>query len=354
MKGLKKFIKRFFIFIGVTFVILLAGAYSVIWICINGPSWVAGDLFVLSVRETSAAGFLADIYCSDEKIREIEDRNKVEDTDEITDTSIIKVQPVIKDEDKNNQNNNQNDNNSGETDSDNKNKVIMEADGIRVEQVTGSTFRGAMMLIRDPSRVFVGTLDEYGDDKNGKTILQYIEDYGVSGGANGGEYQDVQGTGSGGYPMGIVISEGELKWGEPDTTYEVIGFNKENVLVVGNMTAKKAMDMGIRDAVSFGPILIVNGVPANMAGTGGGLNPRTAIGQRSDGTVLLLVIDGRQAASLGASMADVTNVMLEYGAVNAANLDGGSSTVLYYNGESLNTNASLIGMRKMPTAILIR
>ena len=112
--------------------------------------------------------------------------------------------------------------------------------------------------------------------------------------------------------------------------------------------------MGVRDAISFGPILIVNGEPTEVTGSGGGLNPRTAIGQRADGAVLLLVIDGRQANSLGANYGDLINVMTEYGAVNAANLDGGSSSLLVYNNEVISTCASLYGPRKMPTCIVVK
>ena len=74
MKRFSLYLKRFFIFLGVTFGILLVGAYFVMWICVNGPSTLAKDLFVLSVRESSAGGFLADIYCSEEEIKEIEKR----------------------------------------------------------------------------------------------------------------------------------------------------------------------------------------------------------------------------------------------------------------------------------------
>ena len=154
-------------------------------------------------------------------------------------------------------------------------------------------------------------------------------------------------------PLGIVISEGEFKYGNLDSSYELIGLNKDNVLVAGTMTARRALETGIRDAVSFGPILVING-ESTQASQGGGLNPRTAIGQRSDGAILLLVIDGRQSSSLGASYADLAEIMIEYGAVNAANLDGGSSSVMYYKGELLNSCASLSGPRRMPTCILVQ
>jgi exopolysaccharide biosynthesis protein len=107
------------------------------------------------------------------------------------------------------------------------------------------------------------------------------------------------------------------------------------------------------DAISFGPALIINGESVPILGSGGGLNPRTAIGQRADGAILLLVIDGRQPHSIGATLRDVADVMADFGAVNAANLDGGSSTLMVYNGEILNSTSLLTGPRRIPTAIVV-
>ena len=211
-----------------------------------------------------------------------------------------------------------------------------------------------MMVVNDPSRVIVGTSGTYGSSYAGKTVQDMIIENGGIAGTNGGGFEDANGVGNGGTPLGIVIAGGQLKWGSTTKTYEVIGFDSNNKLVVGNMTGQEALDMGVRDAISFGPILIVNGEPTEVTGSGGGLNPRTAIGQRADGAVLLLVIDGRQANSLGANYGDLINVMTEYGAVNAANLDGGSSSLLVYNNEVISTCASLYGPRKMPTCIVVK
>ena len=91
-------------------------------------------------------------------------------------------------------------------------------------------------------------------------------------------------------------------------------------------------------------------------GDGGwGVGPRTAIGQRKDGTVLFLVIDGRQPGySVGATLRDIQNIMYEEGAVIAANLDGGSSSTLYYNGKVINKPADLLGERMIPTAFVVK
>ena len=148
-----------------------------------------------------------------------------------------------------------------------------------------------------------------------------------------------------------MITEGNFVWGDQSKKYDVIGFNSDNILIVGNMTGKQALDAGIRDALSFGPVLVMNGKASSVKGSGSGLNPRSAIGQRADGAVLLLAIDGRRPESLGASYADLIEIMLEYGAVNAANLDGGNSTGLVYKGSLVNRG---LFYRGLPTCFIVR
>ena len=67
----------------------------------------------------------------------------------------------------------------------------------------------------------------------------------------------------------------------------------------------------------------------------------------------MLVIEGRQPSRLGASYTDLAEVMLRFGAVNAVNLDGGSSSMMYYNGEYINNSASVIGIRPIPTSFVV-
>ena len=136
------------------------------------------------------------------------------------------------------------------------------------------------------------------------------------------------------------------------------GITFDNKLIVGNMTAAQAQEKNIRDCVSIsnsiGPFLVINGEAQDVSGLGGGINPRTAVGQTADGSVLLLAVDGRQANSLGASFSDLQHIMLQYGAVNASTMDGGTSTQMYYDGEVINTPYSPTGPRSCPTAFLIK
>lgn len=340
----KKVIGRIFSFLGVTVLMIIICLYCIMWVVAKGPSPQARNLFVLSVRETSMAGFLANLYCSNEEIAQIVLSNRVVVPDEDVDTSLIHI-----DRDKF-----ANDKDLSYVDEIEKKDGVVYADGLEFHPVTGATFAGTMIVIPDPSRVFVGTSKDKYDGSAGLSVPEICERYGATAASNAGGFEDIGGVGNGGTPLGIVISEGELKYGSLDATYEVIGFDKDDIFIIGNMTGREALDRGIRDAVSWGPLLIVNGVPANVTGSGGGVNPRTAIGQRADGAVLLLIVDGRQTHSLGATLNDLINVFVDFEAVNAANLDGGGSTVFYYDGKIYNKISSIYGARGIPTAIMIR
>ena len=301
-------------------VVLVVGAVTVI--C-RGPSGSAAEVFVNTVMETSAAKFVARIYYSDEEVEAILRKYSVIETDEVTQPS-QPFEPLPEDE---------------------KNDIV-------IEEVRGQTYHGYMMIIRDPSRVQVAALERY-DGRPGKRLEEFYEDSGAVAIVNAGGFYDAGGQGNGGSPQGIVIHDSKLLYGSRSSTSCVIGFDQNDRLVVGRMTGQQALDRGLRDAVSFGPVFVVNGKPAEVSGNGGGLNPRTVIGQREDGSVLLLVIEGRLPNSLGASYKDCIDVMLDYGAVNAGNLDGGSSSLMIYNGEHVNTSSSLYGSRQLPDAIVV-
>ena len=123
------------------------------------------------------------------------------------------------------------------------------------------------------------------------------------------------------------------------------------------MSKEKAVSMGLRDAIEFGPFLIVNGKRSFISGNGGwGVAPRSAIGQRQDGIVLFLVINGRLATSIGADMIDLCDIMERYGAYNAANLDGGSSSELVIDNKIINTPVAggKDGLRDMSTFWVVK
>ena len=135
-----------------------------------------------------------------------------------------------------------------------------------------------------------------------------------------------------------MVSNGKTVWesGKQPGLEGFAGFNQENILVVSqkNLSKKEAEALGIRDGCCFGPVLLMDGeVNLEAYNNNSGFNPRTAIGQRADGAVIFVCIDGRQVASPGGTYADIINIMVEFGAVNACNMDGGSSSVMMYRDE---------------------
>lgn len=362
MKKALKILGGFFLFLLATLIIIGVGAWGALKLAIYGPSTHFKEVFVTSMMESSFGPNVIRLVLSEDEITAIRSKNQVMEFDEITDPSLITIMHKEA-EDK-----------AASTQS--TSEVVEEdldpdGDGIELHEISGPMYHGFVMIVYDPSRVICGTINNYSQDGGGMTLENLINKYGGVGGINGGQYEDESGLGMGGFPIGIVFSQGSLRHvGYPKvldeatgeyiddpnpeaTTFTVCGFTNDDVLVVGTMSPEYAQGIGMRDGCSFGPALIINGEPASYLGAGGGLNPRSAIGQRADGAVILLCIEGRKTSSMGASMADLIDIMLEYGAVNAYNLDGGMSSSMFLNGEEIVDNANVRSDRAIPTAWVV-
>ena len=327
--------------------LVLVAALGAGFIAFKGPSRSLGDLLTVSMLETSALKFVPRIYYSKAEVDAIKARNEVGELEEETDTSMIVIAgptPEPGNED------------AAPVATPKPENLIVEENGLQIFEVHGPTYNGWIMVVQDPSRVAVGVCRENFNSKPGLVLHEIAARYNAIAAINGGGFSDEGGLGNGGRPIGLVISNGEvLNKASINSDHNIVmGFDQDDKLVIGKMTSDEAVSKGLRDALAFGPALVVNGEPAKFSGSSSGLNPRTAIGQRRDGAVLLLVIDGRQASSLGATYADMINVLMEYEAFNAANLDGGSSSMLWYNGEYINKGVILTGSRELPTAFIVR
>lgn len=336
------FLGKLLLFLIETALILVIALYGVMYILAKGPSPTARDLFVMSVRETSAVGWLANIYFTDEEIARIENRSEVEDYIE-TDTSLIQIpketEPVEGDASQEN---------SGPK-PDAWGLVDEDGDGIILEEVKGEGYSGYMMIVLDPTRVIVGSDPAYYGAR-GFTVEEMVHKFDAVAGTNAGGFHDPDGKGNGSIPDTLVVFEGKIYDGGIRKGF--VGIDSNHILhVATRITAAEIKEKDIQYGVCFGPVLIANGEPCDLDVSG--VNPRTAIGQRSDGAMLLLVIDGRQVISMGATMQDLVDIMMDYGAVNACNLDGGSSTLMWYDGDYVNNCASVIGIRPVPTAIVV-
>ena len=323
-----------------TVVLIAAFLVGVMAIVVHGPSPAAQRLFVLSTKETSAIGFLPHIFLSDAEIEEILHPTPPETEPEPVDTF---VELAFED---------------GTTSESTQETVSVDSTGnvnsdasIEIVDIKQALFNGKMLIIPDPSKVIIGTLDNYNYGTGGMYLYEFIEKYGAIGGTNAGGFYDPNGQGNGSIPDTMVIYEGKIHYPQFGSASGFVGLDSNHIMHVGRFTAAQAEEKGIQYGVGFGPVLIANGEPVSLYPSG--VNPRTGIGQRSDGAILMLVIDGRQVSSLGATYQDMTEIFLSYGAVNACNLDGGSSSMMWYQGDYINNCASVVGIRPVPTTFLV-
>ncbi len=337
-----KLIGKIFSFIGITLGVVILTLVTTIFLICHGPSTSARNLFVTTILETGQLKFLASIFLSDAEINEIVNANSLATMQEEVDTELITVDDNI------------------------------EKELIEIHKVSGNNFEGTMMIISDPSKISLATTYPWGE--YGKELDKLVNENNALAGINGGLYYSD--ANKGGHPLGVTVSNGEIQdMSMGATGLHLIGFDENNILRIIDISSMNKSEIEnlivtekIRDAVSFQEEssdknnhfvkLIINGEKRELNGMGSGANPRTAIGQREDGTVLFLVTDGRgKNGHLGATAADLIEVMSEYGAVNAANIDGGSSSTMYYNGEYLMDSVTFYYSNsswRLPTAFIVK
>ncbi|MBQ3791516.1 MAG: phosphodiester glycosidase family protein [Clostridia bacterium] len=361
----------FFLFLLTTLVILGATLYLAMRdICDTAVS--TRNTLITTLLETGQMKFIASLLLSDEEIEEVVRSNSMETVPSgNVNEDLIVIGATVGDKEYSGEGSSVSPSHVGTAD-----KEPDEEKDIEIVQIAGLTFHGTLMIIKDPSRVSLSTIYDpvSGWPDEGIPLKSIVEADGALGGINGGLYHSTNNTG--GWPTGICVSRGEILRNRPREAsgLYLIGLTDKNILQiidVSGMTAaeseKMIREMGIRDAVCFQEAakkdnnhfvtLVLNGEPRSLSGTGSGLNPRTAIGQRADGALLLLVTDGRGYNNhVGASAADLVDIMMRYGAVNAANLDGGSSTCMYYDGEYLQNSVTFFYSKtswRLPVAFVI-
>jgi len=226
-------------------------------------------------------------------------------------------------------------------------------------QIVGNKFKGYLLVINDPTRIKVGYSSKLGTE--GELTSVIARGNNAIAAINGGGFTDKNSgslwTGTGAKPSGVIMSGGKIVYNginNDNEKIDTVALTKLGKLLVGHYTIKEMRKFGVTEAVSFGPAMIVNGHKTINHGNGGwGIAPRTCIAQRKDGAILFLVIDGRQIRSLGATLREAQDVLYEHGAYNATNLDGGSSSTLFYDDEVINNPCDSLGERSVPSIIYV-
>lgn len=307
----------------------------VVLVLLYGPWNGFREWLVTTAMTTMTHQYFATWFYDEETIDYILDKNKIVEIDEETDVNAINTNTladnVVKYE-------NEYERAILERDPDNNDYKIIE--------ISEKKFDGFLVAVYEPSRVKTLVTAKLGTSGQYVTTMAKNNDALIA--INGGGFDDPNFNSTGGSPLGITVRDGEYVTTKPYAgSGGIIGFTEDDKLVLGKMSLAKAKEMKIRDAVTFGPFLIVNGKASEVLGNGGwGTAPRTAIAQRKDGIVLFLVVDGRTATKPGADMDDLIEILQNYGAYNAANLDGGTSSVLVVNNIIVNDPIDSTGAHK--------
>ena len=325
---------RMMAFLGLTLLCVVLTVVGITWVALKGPSPTMTGAVCNSLRETSALRWIPGLFLSEQELDSYLLKSTEDQETEQVNTSLIHIAEARQTSEEG-----------------------TEMPYLELVDIAYGTCRGKLLIIREPKSVILGTSGRFGVDP-GLQLTDMVAKYNGLAGTNAGGFVDNNGLGNGGTPTGMVLAEGEILFGDAYTYYNVIGLDGDGVLHVGRMSGKEALERGIKYAVSFvthdgiASDLIING-EVQTQNLGPGVNPRTAIGQREDGALLLLVLDGRSSKTLGATLENVVDIMLQYGAVNAGNLDGGSSSVMVYGDEIINNCASVTGPRGIPTGFIV-
>ncbi len=313
MKRKKPLVIKLFIVIDILIILCFFVVY--------GPIDKARVFWVTTAMETGSHRYLANIFYSDEKIKEIMSENYLIESEEETITDTISVGTVE----------------AITSFTSPYEREILEHDEdalYKLIEFKYKDFNCHMLAIYDPKRVVVGYQKKV---NQGKVLSDIIKDHGAILGINGGGY-----SWSNGYPSGMVVHDGKIIYSSGTNKFSTAAINEDGVLIVGKLSANDIKEKRIKEAVSFGPTLIVNGKSAAFKGNGGsGLNPRTVLAQRKDGIILFLVVNGYGnklsfKGRGGVYLTDLITILERYNAYNAINMDGGSSTTMVIGNKLIN------------------
>ena len=330
----------------IMFIILDIGAISCL-VLAYGPNKRFKNFLITTAMSTMNHKYLAKTLYSERTINEVLEENRLEELDEQTDLSAIKIGTYK----------------TKNFESKEEEEILKKDKGNDVYKLikkkgNGKTFY--ITAVYDPSRISLALASNFGSV--GDTVKDIAASNKAKVAINASGFEDLGGNGNGARATGDVIKDGKLIWnGKPNRWGGgLIGFNKDHKLVLTKDNPTTAIKNGMVDAVTFGPFLIVNGKESEIYGNGGtGVHPRTIIAQRTDGIVLLIVIDGngnKTGYRGGVDYKEMIELLKKYKAYNAANLDGGASSILIMNNKIINNPVGYdaTGERSHPNAWIVK
>ncbi|NRT72723.1 M56 family metallopeptidase [Clostridium beijerinckii] len=255
-------------------------------------------------------------------------------------------------------------------------------------QIETSNYKGYYLIIKDPTRLKIGYTSKLMTE--GEKVSEIAKNNNAVAAITGGGFADVSSDEEikqkriNGTPLGIAMSNGKLicnpikedhQNGKKidsniglDEKTDLFAITKDGKLIVGKYSLNDLNNLGAQEALSFGPSVIINEKKIELSEDDKkSILPRSAIGQRKDGAIIMLVIDAIDGKHRGTSIEEVQDIMYNLGAINATNLAGTGYQTLYYNNEVINKPVSLIDLNvdtdadslkpremKVPTAVIVK
>ena len=303
-----------------TIVLILMDVVALVcFFTLYGPLESFRNWYVTTALSTGSHKYLAYIFYSPDRLEEIMAENQVYVTNESSDIDSIDFDLET------------------ETYANEYEREILEREEgqlYKLIEISGKNYSGWITVIYQPSRLAMAV----SETDRGQTVTSFARKTNALVAVNGGAYTFGKGNKT---SIGGLLADGKVVC-ESDEVEELVCLTKDGKLLLTYDTVQNLEESGnIEWALYFTPFLIVNGVRSTYTGNAGGQQPRTAIGQRKDGIILLVTIDGRGGSgSFGINFSDLTDIFERYGCYNAANLDGGGSTMLAINGQLINNPVS--------------
>lgn len=231
--------------------------------------------------------------------------------------------------------------------------AVNAAERILIVREQGTNYRGLMAICKDPSRLsmyYAATLGIVGQ-RCGEIAAAHDGIIGVT--ASG--FLDDGGVGDGAEPVGFAMCNGEPYGYHMPSGYKRLELHEDNRMYIRD--SQDPVDPTTTDCVEFSPAMIVDGVSV-LEGNGWGwsdLQPRACIGQSEYGEVIMLLIEGRRPGiSIGLSVGECAELMLGHKCMQAMNVDGGTTAMIWYDGEYImeSSNPVMTQGRLLPNAFV--
>ncbi len=219
-------------------------------------------------------------------------------------------------------------------------------------RVEGSGYRGILAVAKDPARLSLQESAWLGT--NGQTVAEIATRTKGELAMTGSGFNDPDGNGSGGVLAGFAMCDSE-PFGRHSTVagYKRLELHEDNLMYIYDPSSPVAEDC--TDAVEWVPAMIIDGKDVIPYGYDG-IQPRACIGQSDKYEVLMLIIEGRLyfQGIIGTTLYECADILLRHGCMQAMNLDGGTSAILWYNGETITqcSNTDLKDGRLLPSAFV--